>query len=133
ARSATWRTARNRVRGAQGSIHDDDAARRLGFAGGLVGGNVHMVFVTQALVERFGAPWYERGALRFTWARPVFDGEEVRVELDGDAFSLVKRDGTVACAGRADLAGTAPWERPGAEAPSPVGEYDPLPESVGDA
>jgi hypothetical protein len=141
-----WRVATNFERASLGSIHHDDQARRHGFSGGLVGGNIHLVYVTAALVERFGTAWYERGFLLFRWAHPVYDGEEVRVVLvdrppaPSDEslvdFTLSKRDGVHACTGTAGLARSVadavlPWEREDAPpAPSP-GDYDPLPEPIG--
>ena len=133
-----WVVARNvlsRVGGA--SIHDDDAARRLGFPGGLVPSNVQVVLVVRELVRLHGPRWYERGVLEHNWTAPVYAGEEVRVVIDGDDFRLEKGDGTVCAAGVAALAGgddgddgddlAAPWERPGAPAALDVGDYDPLP------
>jgi hypothetical protein len=143
-----WRVATNFESTSVGSIHHDDQARRLGFTGGLVGGNIHLVYVTAALVERFGAAWYERGFLVFKWSRPVYDGEEVQVALAERAplacdqelleFTLRKRDGANACSGSAGLARSAagavvPWEREDAAPPPAPGDYDPLPEPIGHA
>jgi hypothetical protein len=143
-----WRTATNFESGSRGSIHHDEQARRLGFGGGLVGGNLHLVYVTAALVERFGAAWYERGFLIFKWARPLYDGEEVRVRLEerpptpiDDALvqlALVKRDGAEVCGGAAGLLSTVhravpPWERPDALPAPAAGGDGPLPEAIGHA
>jgi hypothetical protein len=143
-----WRVATNFESTSLGSIHHDDQARRHGFSRGLVGGNVHLVHVTAALVERFGPAWYERGFLLFKWAQPVYDGEEVRVVLADRApgpcdqlmveLGLIKRDGVAACTGVAGLARSAaaailPWVRADTP-PSPSGgDYDPLPEPIGHA
>lgn len=120
----TWTVARNVV-SRPGSIHDDERARSLGFTGGLVGGNVQLAIVGSALAERFGDAWYERGLLTFRWVKPVYDGEEVRTDIrDDGTFSLVKRDGTIACAGWAGLGDDLAWQD------DPEGG-DPLPEPVG--
>ena len=143
-----WRVATNFESASLGSIHHDDQARRLGFTGGLVGGNIHLVYVTAALVERFDAAWYERGFLIFKWAQPVYDGEEVRVVLVDRApgpydeslvgFTLSKRDGGAACSGTAGLARSLddailPWQRADAPPDPSPGDYDPLPEPIGHA
>ena len=136
-----WTVARNLAADARGSIHDDTEARRRGLPGGLVPGNVQLVLVQRGVVEQLGPSWYERGTLDFTWARPVYDGEELRLlvsaaeEWAGDeralGFVLEKRDGSPAARGGATLARSLdvlepPWQ--GAE-PTPRGsERDPLPD-----
>ena len=137
----SWVKARNLAADVSGSIHDDAEARRLGLPGGLVPGNVQLVLVQRAVVDAFGPAWYERGSLSFSWARPVYDGEELRLLVgtsrtgldEQRAISLVlqKRDGSPAAIGRAGLAGSpeklqAPWKAAVAE--SPDAAADPLPE-----
>ncbi|HZU75085.1 MAG TPA: hypothetical protein VE990_20175 [Acidimicrobiales bacterium] len=139
-RTLDWIVARNTAAGR--GIHDDDEARRQGFPGALVPGNVHVVLAGAVLTERFGSAWHERGVLSHRWRKPVYDGERVRVELDerppgpGDEssvdFRLVKQDGTVCTSGYAGVARPGarpvpPWEREEAAAPPEVGDYDPLP------
>jgi hypothetical protein len=131
----TWVEARNTAADVAQSIHDDAAARRLGFSGGLVPGNVHVVLVVRDLVERYGRAWYDRGFLRHTWIKPVYAGEEVQVVMedtapDEVAFRMEKRDGILVTAGIAGLGDVAPWERPDAPALQPVGDYDPLPDEA---
>ena len=136
-----WTVARNLAADARGSIHDDTEARRRGLPGGLVPGNVQLVLVQRGLVEQLGPAWYERGTLDFTWARPVYDGEELRLvvgtaeERAGDeralSFLLEKRDGSPAARGGAALARSVdvlepPWQRE-AQAPR-ESEPDPLPD-----
>ena len=146
--AGSWRVATNFESTSLGSIHHDDQARRHGFSGGLVGGNIHLVYVTAALVERFGPAWYERGFLSFKWAQPVYDGEEVRVILVDRPpqptdeclveLSLSKRDGVAACTGTAGLARSVaaaalPWQREDSPPSPSTGDYDPLPEPIGHA
>lgn len=135
-----WRSLHNWAADREGSIHHDETARAKGFPSGLVPGDVHVVVVTSELVDRFGRDWYERGFLRMTFVKPVFNGEDVRFNPDpptGHAdrlgWELVKRDGTLVCAGNAGLAATgdavAPWRDDRAR---DSGDYDPLPhEAVG--
>jgi hypothetical protein len=107
-------------------IHDDEVAKSLGFAGGLVGGPTLAAVTTPAIFASFGHSWYENGAYSVRYVRPVYDQEEVRVvwqELKPDlgdkrkiTFWLERRDGERTTFGWAALGGaahklTAPWER----------------------
>lgn len=142
-----WHVVHNWAADLEGSIHHDETARSKGFPAGLLPGDVHVVLVTAAVVDRFGSPWYERGWIRQTFVAPAFNGEELRVVLeeqallDGDDgvvdFLLERRGGDVVCAGSAGVyrPGTepvAPWDRPDAPPPRETGSGDPLPhEPVG--
>ncbi|MCP4002894.1 MAG: hypothetical protein GY725_01735, partial [bacterium] len=55
--------ARNWSADAEGSIHDDATASKLGFRGGTVAGNIHMDQFVPVLVEAFGNEWFETGHL----------------------------------------------------------------------
>jgi acyl dehydratase len=63
----------------ENKIHDDATARRYGFAGGLVPGVTVYAYLTHPLVEKFGPAWLQRGTASVRFAKPVLDGEEVRV------------------------------------------------------
>jgi len=49
-----WQQLPNLSADAAGSIHDDEAAKQVGFEGALVGGSVLLAFMTPELVRLFG-------------------------------------------------------------------------------
>lgn len=73
---------RNWSANAQGSIHDDATAAKLGFRGGTVAGSIHMDQFVPTLIEAFGPAWFERGALSLYFINATIDGEAVRVTAE---------------------------------------------------
>lgn len=71
--------ARNTAAAGENVIHDDAAARRYGFLGGLVPGVTLYAYLTEPLVATLGVPWLDRGTATVHFVRPVLDGEEVTV------------------------------------------------------
>ena len=59
-----------------------EAARRFGFAGGLVPGVDVLGYLAHEGVERWGAEWLGGGRFTGRLISPVYDGETVRVEVD---------------------------------------------------
>ena len=55
-------------------IHDDEVARRYGFAGGLVPGVDVYAYTTHAAVAAFGDGWLSDGAIDIKLVKPVYDG-----------------------------------------------------------
>jgi hypothetical protein len=68
----------NLSRDAVGSIHDDETARRLGFRGGTVAGNIHFEQYPPLLLTRFGEGWWRRGGLSLHFVNATTDGEPVQ-------------------------------------------------------
>jgi hypothetical protein len=64
------------------SIHDAAAARRLGFRGSAVGGNLHLDLFAPLLVETYGPAWFERGALSLYFLNIVVSGESVQAVVE---------------------------------------------------
>jgi acyl dehydratase len=64
------------------SIHDGDAARRLGFRGSAVGGNLHLDIFAPLLVRAYGREWFERGALSLYFQNIVVSGETVQAVVE---------------------------------------------------
>jgi acyl dehydratase len=94
------------------SIHDDDAAKRLGFRGSAVAGSVHLDVFAPLLVEAYGEEWFERGALSVYFHNVVVSGEQVQAVVDrphpsGAQTSIIARRADdheiVVCAGTASL------------------------------
>ena len=94
------------------SIHDDEAAKRLGFRGSAVAGSVHLDVFAPLLVEAYGEEWFERGALSVYFHDVVVSGEQVQAVVDrphpaGAQTTILARraddHGIVVCAGTASL------------------------------
>jgi acyl dehydratase len=108
-------------------IHDDEVARKFGFAGGLVPGVDVYAYLTIPAAERWGADWVERGTMTGRFQQPVYDGQRITVVgEDGDGAIEIRVEnpaGEVCATGRATL--------PDAPLPAPdVGAFPewPLPD-----
>ena len=88
--------ARNLSRYAANKIHDDEVARRHGYAAGLVAGTTVYAYMTHPLVAAWGLDWLARGSARLALLRPVYDGDEVTVETRVTARSGTEAAGEVA-------------------------------------
>ena len=112
----TWRRLANISAGRKGSIHDDDAARGMGFRGGFVPGSTGGQAAMPAIIARLGQQWMEGGWYSFKFVRPVYIDEEVREvgsELLADGtlpLQVEARDGRLCCDGAAGLGATLPWD-----------------------
>jgi hypothetical protein len=105
--------ARNLSRHSENRIHDDETARRLGFAGGgLVPGVEVYAYACHTPVRRWGRAWLERGWAEARFLRPVYDGRVAQVEATatGEGVSLAVRSEGVLCA--SGEAGLSPPETP---------------------
>lgn len=95
--------ARNIDPQADNAIHDDDVAQRFGFAGALVPGVELFACATTPLVAAWGQRWLTGGRIDLRFRRPVYDGEQLLVELAGDALTLTGPDDEPRCVGSAGL------------------------------
>ena len=59
------------------SIHDSDAALRLGFRGSAVAGVVHLDCFVPPLLEAFGQAWFEHGSISLYFENIIVSGEQV--------------------------------------------------------
>ena len=141
-----WLRAPNLSADSVGSIHDDAEAKSLGFRAALVGGSVLSAFLTPALVELFGPAWYERGFLKQTFVKPIYETDQFRVVAEDIvsasfderlvSLSLDKQDGESATLGYAGLVASAeaaipPWDRPGEpQLAVAATDRDPLPDEA---
>jgi hypothetical protein len=64
------------------SIHDPENAKKLGFRGAAVGGNVHLDLFAPLLVEAYGKEWFERGALSVYFQNVIVSGEQVQAVVE---------------------------------------------------
>jgi len=94
------------------TIHDDDIARRNGYAGALVSGIVVAAYAMPTIVRTWGADWCHRGTIRTSFKRPVYDGKTLDLEFDffendeGRVADITCRQaGEVVVTGKATLPG----------------------------
>ena len=64
------------------SIHDPENAKKLGFRGAAVGGNVHLDLFAPLLVETYGKAWFERGSLSVYFQNVIVSGEHVQAVVE---------------------------------------------------
>lgn len=64
------------------SIHDPEHAKKLGFRGSAVGGNLHLDLFAPLLVKTYGQEWFERGALSLYFLNIVVSGEPVQAVVE---------------------------------------------------
>jgi acyl dehydratase len=110
--------ARNLSRASENRIHDDEVARRFGFAGALVPGVEVYAYACHLPVRRWGRAWLERGRIECRFLKPVYDGRIVTVTAAEEGRSLafrVESEGVLCATGHAALDGT-PATPPATEA-----------------
>jgi hypothetical protein len=106
--------ARNISSGSENKIHENETARRLGFAGGLVVGAEVYAYMTRAMVLRYGRAWLERGIAECRFLKPVYDGQLLRIatrDQGGGIVIEVASQGGLCAKATAEIAGgsaTAP-------------------------
>ena len=76
-----FRHPRNLHQGADGSIHNDATASKLGFKGGTVPGSVHMDQFVPLILKTHGEAWFERGDISTYFTQATVDNEAVRATL----------------------------------------------------
>jgi hypothetical protein len=64
------------------SIHDPENAKKLGFRGAAVGGNVHLDLFAPLLTQAYGRAWFERGALSVYFQNVIVSGEQVQAVVE---------------------------------------------------
>ncbi len=64
----------------KGSIHDDEKAREMGYAGGFVPGVTVLGYMTRLMNEAFGERWRSTGEFSGRLRQPTYAGVEVTVE-----------------------------------------------------
>jgi hypothetical protein len=103
--------AHNPATASENKIHEDTVARDYGFRGGLVPGVVVYAYMTRPPLDLWGRDWLERGTMAARFLLPVYEGQEVRVDLDDNGeLEAYTEDGLVATGTAAlpDRVGTPP-------------------------
>jgi hypothetical protein len=112
-----WRHLANTAADRKGSIHDDGAARGLGFKGAFVPGSVVGAAAMPAIIDRFGPAWLRGGWYDFNFVSPVYVDEDVRTVAEPSAEGITcrveTRDGRLCATGRAGLGDSVPWTTEG--------------------
>ena len=109
-----WRKLANISADSKGSIHDDEAAQKLGFRGAFVPGSVVGTAALEGAFEQFGSRFLDRGWYDLTFVSPVYEQDDVRAtaeSVDGDDLAVRVEDasGRLCCSGRTGLDGGVPW------------------------
>jgi hypothetical protein len=110
-----WRRLVNLVADRKGSIHDDEAARSLGFEAAFVPGSTVATAAMPALFHFFGERWMEGGWYVFKFVTPVYTSNDVRetgrLEDSGSIeVRLETSEGRLCCTGMAGLGYERPWD-----------------------
>jgi len=82
----------NTAADSENKIHDDAVAAQYGFRGGLVPGVTVYGYLASGVIEHFGEKWLERGAMDVRFHKPVYEGEEVAVEICEESDSRVRAE-----------------------------------------
>ena len=91
------------------SIHDDQMAEELGFAGAPIEGPTHFSQFVPLLHQVFGDDWFVRGCISSHYQNMVVEGEEVQAMVEKTPteglvrIAAQKRDGTPVLMGTASL------------------------------
>ncbi len=108
--TATIVVARNWATASSNAIHADDVAATYGFGGGLVPGVGLFAYLVHPALEQFGPGWLAAGTLSARFTTPVYESEEITVEVvpSGEA-RVLDEAGEVRATG---MAGTGPGAAP---------------------
>lgn len=106
--------ARNAAQRSENKIHEDGVARAHGFRGGLVPGVTLYAYLMHPVLEAYGRPWLESGAVSTSFRSPVYEGSlvEARGEWKGPAgnelaLSLLDAEGAECVTGAAGKGGVS--------------------------
>jgi acyl dehydratase len=95
--SAIEFTAVNTAPDSVNRIHSEEGAKEYGFKGGLVPGAATFSYICEALRWSQGDDWPDRAYVDIRYLAPVYDGEQVRVDIE----TSVGRSGEVSVTGPA--------------------------------
>ncbi len=128
----------NQATASENRIHSDEVARDYGFRGGLVPGVTVYAYLVHPALCAWGLGWLERGTADVQLARPLYDGEPFRVELEPEGphayrGSVCDAAGQVCAPGRVALPDDRPARGPARRGDAPVAARDARPEASRDA
>jgi hypothetical protein len=98
---------------ADGSIHDDATAQKLGFRGGTIEGPTHFSQFAPLAFALWGTRWFSEGCISAHYRNVAYEGERVRAVLtqagaEHATITMEKEDGTEVLRGSASVGGGAP-------------------------
>ena len=73
-------------------MHDDEAARAMGFSGAVVPGVTVYGYITHTFVECFGNEWLTQGYCQVRFRQPVIADEEILLRADTDMIHTAKEN-----------------------------------------
>jgi hypothetical protein len=93
-------SAFNTAKGVENPLHNDCAARKLGYRAGLIAGAAIYGHMTYAAVQRWGLRWLEAGTAECVLLKPVYEGDpcEVIAEQDDGPLPVALRANGQICA-----------------------------------
>jgi acyl dehydratase len=114
------------IEAAENKIHEDGVAQRFGFSGALVPGVELFARTTTPMVAAWGHTWLSGGRIDLRFRRPVYEGEELLVEVDDGRLTVAGPDGEVRCLGSVDQTADRPALADFAEASAATTVVDPV-------
>jgi hypothetical protein len=98
---------------ADGSIHDDATAQKLGFRGGTIEGPTHFSQFEPLAFALWGERWFSEGCISAHYRNVAYEGERVRAIMtqagdDHVTIAMEKEDGTEVLRGSASMGSKAP-------------------------
>jgi hypothetical protein len=98
---------------ADGSIHDDATAQKLGFRGGTIEGPTHFSQFEPLAFALWGERWFSEGCISAHYRNVAYEGERVRAIMtqagdDHATITMEKEDGTEVLRGTASIGSGAP-------------------------
>jgi hypothetical protein len=98
---------------ADGSIHDDATAQKLGFRGGTIEGPTHFSQFAPLAFALWGIRWFSEGCISAHYRNVAYEGERVRAKMtqtraDHATITMEKEDGTEVLRGSASVGSGAP-------------------------
>jgi hypothetical protein len=72
-------------------IHNDDVAQSIGYQRGLVTGHAIISYIMDCAHNSYPGRWESAGSLRIWFSGPVYDGDEIVVDIDSDTGQVTVR------------------------------------------
>jgi hypothetical protein len=84
--------AYNSARASDNPLHKDDAAKKLGYAAGMVPGVDMYAYLTYAPVQRWGIEWLQSGGATVNLLKPVYEGDPCEVVITAETGQRLEAD-----------------------------------------
>ena len=129
---APWHVvARNIAADSGNDIHDDEAAKQLGYERALVAGITTYGYAVRQVVAALGEEWLERGTLEVRLRQPAYEGDRFTVTVEDQPLAsvhvAVTRDHDAMVVATADATPGAPGLLPPTAHPLTAARSEPYP------